>query len=233
VAKKVLYTLAVDGYSQEITDLTFPLLKYYAHKIGAEFYVITERCFSRKWPVTIEKLQIYKLAQDFHTEWNIFFDADALVHPETIDFTSFLPKDTVAHNGSDMGAVRWRYDKYFLRDGRNIGACDWCTIASEWCLDLWHPPDDQTLEEILDAIYPTVEETNTVITREHLIDDYLLSRNIAKYGLKFTTLLGLQKRIGLGDANFLFHQYVLTTEEKVKELNRVIAEWKIPSSILK
>jgi hypothetical protein len=230
--RKALFTLNVDGYSPEITRLTFPLLRYYARKIGAEFIVIDKRKFP-DWPVTMEKLQIYELAKSLRTEWNVYFDADALVHPETPDWTSFLPKDTVAHNGIDMAAVRWRYDKYFMRDGRNIGSCNWCTIASEWCADLWRPPDDISLEEALDEIYPTVEETNTVVTREHLIDDYFLSRNIARFGLKTTTLMGLQKRINLPDGNFLFHQYLLTPSEKVVELKKVLDQWKVPDSIMK
>jgi hypothetical protein len=231
-AKKILFTLCVNGYSPEITKITFPLMRYYAQKIGAEFYIIDERRFP-DWPVTMEKLQIYELAKKFHSEWNIFFDADTLIHPETFDYSAFIPKDTVAHNGSDMASVRWRYDNYFLRDGRNIGSCNWCSIASEWCLDLWRPPDDITMDEALDAIYPTMEELNTVITVDHLIDDYLLSRNIARFGLKFTTLANVQKRLGLTESNFLWHQYVITAEEKVKQMKELIGIWKIPDSIMK
>lgn len=229
--RKVIFTLCVDGYSPEITALTFPLLRYYASKIGARLHIIDERRFTN-WPVTVEKLQVYYLARDYNAEWAMFFDADTLIHPETVDFTDFLTKDTVAHNGSDMAAVRWRYDKYFLRDGRNIGACNWCTMASEWCFDLWHPPDDITLEEALDAIRPTVNEQNTVVTTQHLIDDYLLSRNIAKYGLKFTTLMGLQKRIGLSEGCFFWHQYTIPSHEKVKQMKDLIKQWEIPDRIM-
>ena len=37
--------------------------------------------------------------------------------------------------------------------------------------DLWRPLDDLTLAEALDNIFPIQAELNSVITREHLIDD--------------------------------------------------------------
>ena len=47
-------------------------------------------------------------------------------------------------------------------------------------------------------------ELNTVITPEHLIDDYALSRNIAKYGLKFKTVPQIMQEIN-GGGNYLWH----------------------------
>jgi hypothetical protein len=223
--RKTVYTLNLNGYSPEITELTYPLIKHYANKIGAEFYVIDKREFP-KWPITYEKLQIYKLSHERQDDWSIFLDSDALVHPETIDWTIFLPKDTVAHNGSDFAPIRWKYDKYFLRDGRNIGSCNWNTIASSWCQDLWHPLDISP-EEAVGALYPTVEELNTVIVPNHLVDDYALSRNIARYGLKAKTLLELQKDIGLTDANFYWHAYTISVEDKVKNMRSVLRSWKL------
>jgi hypothetical protein len=92
----------------------------------------------------------------------------------------------VLHHGVDMAAHRWNYDEYFLRDGRNIGSRNWFTVASDSCVDLWRPLDI-SLDEALRSIYPTVPELNGGITKEHLIDNYALSRNIAKFGLKATT----------------------------------------------
>lgn len=128
LSKKTVFTLNIDNYAPEITELTYPFLEHYAKRIGADFHVITERRFPG-FPPVYEKLQIYRLAQEQANDWNIFFDSDALVHPDTIDFTQHLGKDTVAHNGSDMAAIRWTYDRFFLRDGRNIGSGNWLTIA--------------------------------------------------------------------------------------------------------
>lgn len=206
--RKILYTLNVDGYAPAITELTFPVMRYWAHKIGAEFVEIKERRYPG-WPAAYEKLQIHRLARELKTDWNLYLDADALVHPETPDWTNFIPRDTVTHNGIDQASVRWRYDEYFWRDGRNIGSCNWNTIASSWCIDLWKPLDDLTLEQALDNIRPTVNETRCgLIDPAHLLDDYVLSRNIARYGLKVQTLVTMEKTLGFGpDTGFYWHAY--------------------------
>jgi hypothetical protein len=225
--KKTIFTLNIDGYAPEITSITFPLIHHWAKKIGADFYVIKDR----KWPSfppVYEKLQIYQLAQDMRNDWNIYIDADALVHPSMPDVTCMLKKDTVIHNGKDFASVRWHYDRYFWRDGRNIGSCNWFTVASDWCIDLWHPLDDITKEEAFENIFPTVNEENSgAMDRTHLIDDYTLSRNIAKYGLKFTTFLDLQKEWLGGPGGFLWHRYAISNEQKVKEMGEVLRTWKV------
>jgi len=219
--KKTLFTLNVDGYAPEITALTYPLFKRYAHKIGADFQVITDRKYPSLPPV-YEKLQIYELGQ--YSDWSIYIDSDALVHPDLFDVTEFIGKDTVMHNGADLANNRWKYDKYFRRDGRHIGSCNWFTIASDWCIDLWHPLDDITYEEALLNIFPIQVELNSVITREHLIDDYILSRNISRFGLKFKTLLNMMKELG-DTGNYLWHQYTMTTEEKVMQMRGILDQW--------
>src|SRR5882672_8362849 len=138
--KKTIFTLNVDGYSSEITELTYPLIKQYANKIGADFHIIKTRKYP-EYPAVYEKMQIYDLGREMQNDWNIYIDSDALVHPDMFDVTEFLSKDTVCHNGTDMANNRWRYDRYFQRDKRHIGSCNWFTIASDWCLDLWHPLD--------------------------------------------------------------------------------------------
>jgi len=222
--KKTIFTLNVDGYSPEITEFTYPLIERYANKIGADFHIITERK-SPKMPPVYEKLQIYDLGRQMRNDWNIFIDSDALIHPDMFDITEFVKKDTVCHNGFDMANNRWRYDKYFKRDGRNIGSCNWFTMASDWCLDLWRPLDIP-YEEALGNIFPIQEELNTIITRDHLIDDYTLSRNIARYGLKFTSIMQIMQNLN-DTGNYLWHQYTMTTDAKVKDMIRVLANWQV------
>jgi hypothetical protein len=242
--RKVLYTLNINKYAPEITALTFPLMKTFCKKIGAEFHVITEREYP-EWPITYEKLQIFRLGRgrfavaDEHRtsvsnalangryepppDWNWFLDADTLISPEMFDPTDHLSKDTVCHNGKDMGGLRWRYDQYFRRDGRHIGSCNWCTIASDWCLDLWHPLEDLTLEQALANIHPTINErTCGFCEPEHLIDDYTLSRNIARYGLKTTTIMEIYQKLGI-PIGLLWHKYTVSNEQKVQEMLAVLS----------
>lgn len=258
--KKTLWTVNVDNYEPDITRITYPLLKRYAHKCRADFNIITERKYP-EMPPTYEKLQIHELGQD--SDWNIFIDSDAIVHPDFFDVTNHLQKDTVCHNANDMAGNRWTYDKYFLRDGRHIGSCNWFAVGSNWCLDLWRPLEDITLAEALENINPAVNELAThifqcenpqcryqiptdsdtegkictacnqptrvkypkpVITAEHLIDDYVLSRNIAKYGLKFTTVQAIQQKGNIAGM-YLWHIYTLTTEQKIEQLKKILTGW--------
>src|SRR5262245_46405216 len=97
---KTLYTLNINDYAPEICAKTYPLMRAYAERCHAEFVIVDKRCFP-DYPVCYEKLQIYDLARERQDEWSIYLDSDTLVHPETIDFTCFLPRDTVMHNGID------------------------------------------------------------------------------------------------------------------------------------
>ena len=238
--KKTVFTLNIDGYASEITALTYPLIEAYARKIGADFHIISERKFP-EWPLTYEKLQIYELAQQMENDWNIYIDSDALVHPDTPDLTTLLPRDTVAHFGKDLAPVRWKIDRFFKRDGRNIGSGNWLAVASDLCIDLWKPLDDLTPQEAIANISPTVAELRSgVINKAHLIDDYTLSRNIAKYGLKCKIFRELFEELGykeIKDANgqivqpaggsFFYHHYLFATPQKVATLKQVIKNWGI------
>lgn len=259
--RKTIYTLNIGDYAPEIRALTYPLMKAYAKKIGANFAEITERVYP-EWPLTYEKLQVGELAlgewfnhidpkpelmigkpcriadvdgspamqiREPGPDWNIFMDADTLVSPEMFDITSHLSKDTVCHNGRDMAGIRWKYDEYFRRDGRNIGSCNWLAVASDWCLDLWEPLNIP-LAEALENINITIGESNSGFCKaEHLIDDYTLSRNIARYGLKFTTVtdicagLGWKGPDGRGTSPYLWHKYTISNEQKVREILAILS----------
>ena len=222
--KKTIFTLNIYNYAPEITKMTYPLMEKYATKIGADFHIITERKFP-EWPVVYEKLQIYELAKEMGNDWNFYFDGDALIHPDLFDPTMYLSKSQIMHSASDLASNRWKYDEYFLRDGRNIGSCNWFTIASDWCLDLWRPLDDLTFEQALKNIQPIQVETNNSIPASHLIDDYTLSRNIAKYGLKFKSYLSLLEDLGQKDATYFWHQYTYTNDKKAIEMRKILDNW--------
>ena len=235
--KKTLFTLCVDGYAPEITDLTFPLMRRYADKIGADFHVISERKFP-DFPPVYEKLQIHDLGREMGNDWNIYVDADALIHPDMFDFTEHLSKDTVLHNGSDPASIRWKFDEYFRRDGRNIGSCNWFTAASDWCLDLWRRPEEP-LDDLVQNISCIRQELDSgVMDASHLIDDYILSRNIARFGLKFSTMKQLLEKMNERsatsggpkmnvDASFFHHEFMVTNDVKAQNLLKVLEAWKL------
>ena len=223
--KKTLYTLNLHSEEyKDITDMTYPLIKHYARKIGADFYEITERKFP-EWPPTFEKLQVYELGQKHGNDWNIFFDADALIHPNTPDFTDLVPKDTCLHNGADFSPFRFRKDRFYRRDGRNIGSATWCCICSDWCIEMMEPPADITPAEVEAAIFPTADEIKRGVEPLRLVEDFLIGRNIAKYGLKFKMLKTMMKELEVENAQMFFHIYAVPKEEKVAKMAQILQVW--------
>lgn len=222
--RTTVYTLNLGPYAPEVTALTYPFLRRWVSRMGAELVIIDERRFPT-WPVCYEKLQIHERARERGDDWMIYIDSDALVHPDTPDFTRLVPRDVVLHFDVDMAAFRWDYDEYFMRDGRHIGSGNWLTMASAWCRDLWHPLEDLTLAEALSRIHPVAFEQRVGITPAHLLDDFVLSRNIAKYGLKFNTLKRLQQETGFV-GEFFHHDYLLPDEAaKVNSLKTMLGKW--------
>ena len=223
--KKTLYTLVVNNYAPNLTKLTLPLMKSYAKKIGADFHVINERKFT-DFPCPYEKFQIKELAAKNGDEWSLFFDADALIHPDFWDPTEVVGKDTTISNGTDFTPVRFKADKYFKRDGRFIGKGNWCMIASDWCTDIWSPLDDMTPDQAAGMITPTLAEYSTVVEPKHLIDDYTVSRNIARYGLKHVLIPELSEQKN-ARAGLLWHHYLVDITKKEYCMKKVILSWAI------
>jgi len=98
-------------------------------------------------------------------------------------------------------------------------------MASDWCVELWKPLDI-TLAEAVANINLTNKERMTVLTPDHLIDDYALSRNIAKYGLKVKTITDIQRECNV-PGGFHWHEYTLTVEDKVAKMKKLLKDWKL------
>jgi hypothetical protein len=224
---KTLFTLLVGNYPRTITDLTLPLLQYHAHKIGAKFQVISERKFPEH-PIAYEKLQIFELGRD--NDWNIFVDVDTIIRPDLFDLTEYLSKDQVLLYSSDFAPIRLRYDRFFRRDGRNLTAGNFFMIASDWCHEFWEPLQDTdiTVQDAIAQIFPITAESAVGHTPEHFIDEYVIARNMAKYGLHYTSYLQLMERLGRSNDIYLWHQSLLSQEEKVRDIQVVLDAWGIP-----
>jgi hypothetical protein len=223
--KKTVYTLACDGYSPEICEITFPYLKRYADKIGADFFVIRDRRFPDA-PPTYEKLQIYELAEERQDDWSFFFDADCLVHPWLPDVTAFAGKHEVILHGTNCSANAFRPNKYFLRDGRMQGTGNWFNVVSDWCRDFWRPLDIP-LEAAIKEIFPSPSELRFGLTPGHFIDEYMTSLNLARFGLKVKRLTSLGP--DAFQAGMMQHHILLTGEEKVRKLKEALTLWGLSS----
>jgi len=192
---KAVFILNIGNYFPELTQLTKPLIEAYAKKIDADLIEIKERKFEGHIPCTYEKLQVHELGM--HYDWCIFTDLDNIILPGTIDFTKILdPKYVGAFDAFDADK-QFAKDEYFIRDDRNIGVSSRFLVTSKLTHDLWQP----------------CEWINWgCIKREFIVDEYIISRNLAKYGLKFTGLDFLNNKMSQ-----VFHLNV-NTEERSKDL---------------
>lgn len=214
--KKLLVTLDIN-YNKDITNITYPHMQFYADKIDADFKVITERKFKYQ-PVNIEKFQLYEMSESY--DWTIFVDADALIHPNCPDMGELYGKEYVIMYGYDFYPIRFKSNNYSRRDKRNIAASTWFTVFSDWNRHLWKPYKNP--KEYVNQITLTNIEKNFGYLPEHILDDYLVSINIAKYGLKVKTVGYdiLNSHSNLTFWPFLKHQFCISTEEKIKYLKQ-------------
>lgn len=222
--KKTIFTLNIDNYQPEITSLTYPFIQNYADKIGATFTPLTKRAFP-DFPMMYEKLQIYEQGKD--NDWNIYIDSDCLVHPDLFDITEVLAPDTVMTYGVDFANSRFKYDSYFRRDGRNLGLGNFLTIASKLCIDLWEPLADISVTDAIGNIQMTRREESLGHKSGYGIDDYVISRNVARYGLKFETFQQLLRRINRPDDEFFFHNHLVSETEKLDLIKKTIEVWRL------
>jgi hypothetical protein len=219
-----VFTLNINNFAPEIVKLTKPFMEAWCRKIGADFIEITERKFP-DMPPNYEKFQIYELGQKY--DWQIFIDADALVALDFFNPTLLIEENEMLFYWCDMANTRFKYDIPFLRDKRNIGAGTWFVVTNRLTLDAWMPlhlQNDITYEECLKNIIPDQSERNFGIDAAHLIDDYIVSRNIAKFGIKVKTLKGdIYENFNVSKT-MLQHTYLDTIENKLKLLKQVVFE---------
>jgi hypothetical protein len=221
----------MNNWEPEITNLTFPLMKFHAKKIGADFLIIDERKFE-KLPLQLERFQIYDISKNY--DWIIQLDADLLMHPDMPDLTQNISKDFTLISRWDLLSKRFKSDHYFNRDGRFISAPGFFTITSDWCRDFWKLPTDIDLETALSNTTPLLHEFDgRKVDNTHIVFDYLISRNIAKYGLKVKSfqeifsILDEKFKIGVIE-DYICHNSWLPIHHKRQHLKNVIEKhWKI------
>jgi hypothetical protein len=168
---KNLFVLRVNDYRPDLCRYTLPTIRGYAEKIGAKYVEITERVWP-DWPVTYEKLQVHTLGAG--ADWNLLVDADFMLHPDLPDFTKILPPHVVGFHYGFNAANFFKSNIYFERCGHSQAIAGGFVLTSRLTHDLWTPLD-MPLETALDQT-----------KRAFIIDEYTLSRNLARFGLKFS-----------------------------------------------
>lgn len=216
--KKLLVTLDIGDYLPEITKITFPMMRTWAHKIGAEFRIITERVLTKEGdgkPLNYEKFQIKEIAEQY--DWTYFLDSDAFIHPDTPDWPEMAgDKSLVYFSGLDNRTARFRASIYSRRSASNAGACTWNVICSDWTSDLWTAPKDY--EAAVKNITPIWDECKSgYCSHTHLIDDYQLSENIARFGLKVRTINDICREMNLPLSSY-HHLYNCDPYTKLKAI---------------
>ncbi len=221
--KKALVTLNINDFCPEITRLTYPLMKTWAYKIGAEFIEITERQFPEIPILNYEKFQLQEITADY--DYTYFLDADALVSPDTPDWAELVnDKSIVLFNGVDNRLNRFRASHYSRRSGSKVGACTWNVICSDWTgPDLWQPPVDfaaacKNISLLL------CEAKSGHCQHDHLIDDYQLSENVARYSLKVKTINGICQELG-HQCGYYTHLYNCSAHAKLVAIRAKLDEW--------
>lgn len=228
--KKLVAVMCMDNWEPEITSRTFPLLRHYAKKIGADFWLIDERKYP-DCPIGYERFQIYDVADQY--DWVLQIDADLVMHPDMPDVTSFVNKDTILISRPDHAAKRFQGDPLFWRDGRYISVPGFFTVTSDWCRDFWRLPDDLTPQEAIARVTPLEHEWDrwekTVVDGSHLVVDYIWSRNVARYGLKYKTFQECFVPPLLNPIHdYVMHNAILPIHHKRQHIKNVVEKyWKL------
>ena len=184
--KKLIHVVYIKDFFPELFALTYPTIRSYAERNGYMINMITERKFP-DYPINYEKMQVYEDGKD--ADVNILCDADMLIHPEFPEVTEFLKRDSIAFN--DNYNISWKYHvdriRYFMRDGRDVGIATNFVVSSDWTHDVWEPLS-LSQKDIEDLAKKENTDTGGADGRGwgHYADEFALSYNMAKYGLKYT-----------------------------------------------
>lgn len=209
--KKVcLHTIIMGDYCPEMCKLTVPNLQAYAKKIGADFNIISKPKFNG-YPPNFERFQVFWDGQDYM--YNFCVDADYILHPDTPDITGYFDRKC-------FGSLYWidvrynfKWNWYFERDGRNQGIADGLTLSTWLSHDVWTPPKE-SFDELKE----------NCLRSERQVSEYMLSLNLARFGIKFSGI-------------FEDHSYVYTVmatsssldgtakESPEKRIRKKLEEW--------
>lgn len=227
--RKLLITTRVNNYFPELCSLTMPNLQAYADRVGADFIEITDRFLHREINDYIynpfiedsrldihpacEKLQAYNYSKDY--DKTILIDADIVLHPLCPDLFEQINEHGVyfrmRYNIMDLPNWEiwdWRGNEYFERDGRNCGIVGSLVGWTKYTRDIVEPwPYFRGYD---------LKRKQDTIFRPAIIDEYVMSENMAKYGLKDYPLIVPPQMI--------YHAEMTTKNPKVEDVIKAVKE---------
>ncbi len=173
--KKTIHCCYINNYFPELWELTFPSIQAYANRINADLNIINTRKFP-EWHINYEKFQVYEMGRD--SDANFLIDCDVLIHEKFPDFSTGITfPHHIAFNDNYNASDKFDLTDNicFQRDGRDVGIASNAVISFKSTHCVWEPLD----------ITPEEGELITQV-RPGDIDEYALSYNMSKYGLKYT-----------------------------------------------
>jgi hypothetical protein len=169
-----VFVVRVDNYLPELCDITLPRIEAYAKRIGAKFTLISTRKYP-EFPPTYEKMQIHELGKD--NDYNILLDADIVLGDDFEDITKNVPLNGVGFWHEYKASSLFAIDEYFFRDQRGVGVATNMLVVPRSCHDIFTPLEFGA------------EEASKRTSRWFIVDEYCVSRNLAKFGLKYKSCL--------------------------------------------
>lgn len=178
--KKALHILNINNFFPELFALCFPTIEAYAKRNGYDINIITQRKF-HDYPIIYEKVQVHEYGKGY--DLNLLVDADMLIHPHFPDVTNIVPPHHVGFNDNYNISTKFHTERldYFLRDGRDVGIATNFVVAYKSTHDVWKPLP-YTPQEIEDLSIKGLNHRGW----GHYADEFCLSYNLAKYGLRYT-----------------------------------------------
>ena len=217
--KKLIHVLNINDFFPELFALTFPTIKSYAKRHGFQINLITERKFP-DYPINYEKMQVFQ--DGMGADLNMLCDADMLIHPHFPDVHEIVKNPAyVAFN--DNYNISWKYHveriPYFMRDGRDVGIATNFVVTSDWTHDAWEPIP-LSAKDIESLAKKEVTEDGNQRGWGHYADEFAISFNMAKYGLKYTGVTWEEWM-----RPWLVHTGTGNKQESLEIARRTLAQW--------
>jgi len=208
--KKCIHVIAINNWQPELCAITIPNLMAYAKKIGADFNLISETRFDG-FPPNYERFQIWETGRDY--EWNFNIDADTILRHDCDDPTEYVPENCVASlYGIEIDHYFNTYnDPYFTRSGNKWGVADQFTLTNKLIHNDFWLPTEMSFQETSKKCFKDPRQ----------VSEYILSRNMARFGLKHTGVLKDHNK----HYSLMFTTLKMSVEEAINKLKSKLKKW--------